>query len=129
MIVKCYQEFNLFNITSLIHTRDWVLYAWTSILTSRVHTAEDCQESQQFAFRIGRAPVNPHLDCGFLFLSTQEYQLPGGEISQHRPFTLGGIFRGVVVRQWNLVFIYIGDGLWPRFDLTNLEEAALAFTL
>jgi hypothetical protein len=64
---------------------------------SQVCTAEDCREIRQFAFRIGPAPINPHLRCGFSFLSTQEYRLTGAEMCQRRRFHLGGFFRGVVI--------------------------------
>jgi len=124
-IIKYYLEFYLFKITSLIHTQDWAVYACTSIYSSPVRVAEDYREFRQFAFRIGRAPFNPHLLCGFSFLSTRQYRLPGDEVSQHRPSTLGGIFWGVVVRRRSLIFVYIRDGNWPRFDLERLETAAL----
>jgi hypothetical protein len=32
----------------------------------------------------------------------------------------------VVVRRRNVIFVYIGDGNWHRFDLDQLEIAALA---
>jgi hypothetical protein len=83
------------------------------------------REFQQFAFRIGRATFNSHLRCGVSFLSTREYRLPDAEISQHRRFTLRGIIRGVVVRRGSLIFLYIGDGQWHRFNLSQLETAAL----
>jgi hypothetical protein len=69
--------------------------------------------------------VNPHLRCGVLFLSAREYRLPGAEISQSRRVTLQGIFRGVVIRRRSLIFLYIGDGRWHRFNLERLEAAAL----
>jgi hypothetical protein len=83
------------------------------------------RESGELAFRIGRAPFNVYLHCGFSFLSTGEYQLPGAEISQHRCFTIRGIFQGVVSRRGNSGFAYIGDGCWHCFDLERLEAAAL----
>jgi len=106
-----------------------VLYAWTSVHTSRVRTATESREFRQVAFRVGRARPNPHLRCGFTFLSTREYRLPGAEIHQHRRFTLRGVFRGVVVRRGNLIFVYIGDGNWHRFNLTELEDAAVELQL
>ena len=113
------------NITSLIHTRDSAGYAWTSLYTSLVHTVEDCQVIWQLAFQIGGAPFHPHVRCDFSFLWAREYRLPGAEISQHRRFTLRGIFRGVVTQQRGVIFVYIGDGLQHRFDLDRLEAAAL----
>ena len=35
----------------------------------------------------------------------------------------------MVVRRGNLVFIYIGDGNWQRFNLEVLEEASLELVL
>ena len=113
------------NITSLIHTRDWALYAWTSLYTCRIRTAEESREFRQIDFRIGRAAFNPHLRCGLAFLSERRDSLPGVEIYQHRTFTIRGIFRGVVVRRGNLVFVYIGDGNWHRFKLDVLEQLAV----
>jgi hypothetical protein len=106
-----------------------VLYAWTSVYTSRVRTATESREFREIAFRVGRAPVNPHLGCGVIFLSTRRHRLPGAEISQHRRFTLRGVFRGVVVRRGSLIFVYIGDGNWHRFNLTELEDAAVRLQL
>jgi hypothetical protein len=106
-----------------------VLYAWTSVHISRVRTATESREFRQIAFRIGRAPFNPHLRRGFPFLSTREYRLPGAQIAQHRRFTLRGVFRRVVVRRGNLIFVYIGDGNWHWFSLTDLEDAAIALQL
>ena len=106
-----------------------MLYAWTSVYTSRVRTATESGEFRQIAFRVGRAQCNPHLRCGVTFLSAREYRLPGAEIHQHRRFTLRGVFRGVVVRRRSLIFVYIGDGNWHRFDLAVLEDAAVGLQL
>jgi hypothetical protein len=38
---------------------------------------------------------------------------------------LRGIFQGVVVRWGNLIFVYIGERNWHRFNLKTLEAAAL----
>jgi hypothetical protein len=35
----------------------------------------------------------------------------------------------VVVRPGNLIFVYIGDGNWHRFDLERLEDAVLGLVL
>jgi len=78
---------------------------------------------------MGRAPFNPNLCCGFPFLLTREYRLPGAEISQNRHITLRGVFRGVVARQRSLMIVYIGDGHLHRFDLESLEAAALEFAV
>jgi hypothetical protein len=106
-----------------------VLYAWTSVHTSRVRTATESREFRQVAFRIGRAPFNPHLRCGVSLVSTREYRLPGAEIHQHRHFTLRGIVRGLVFRRRSLIFVYIGGGYWHRFNLTELEDAAVHLQL
>jgi hypothetical protein len=103
------------------------VYAWTSVHTNLARTATGCRELWQLAFGIGQALFNPQLHCGFLFLSDREYQVPGAEISQYRRFTHEGIFRGVVVRRGNLIFVYIGDSWWCRFDLETLDAAALEF--
>jgi hypothetical protein len=106
-----------------------VLYAWTSVHTSRVRTATESREFRQIAFRVGRAPFNPHLRCGISLVSTREYRLPGAEIHQHRRFTLRGVFRGVVVRRGGLIYVYIGDGNWHQFDLSVLEDEAVRLQL
>jgi len=84
-------------ITSLINTRDWALYAWTSLHTCRVCTATESQVFQQSSFPIGKGPFNPHLLGGFSCLQVQEYRIPGAEISEHRRTTVQGIFQGVVI--------------------------------
>jgi len=88
---------SIITITSLIHIRDYPLYAWTQVHTIRVHTATSCRDFWQSALQFGRAPFNPHLPSGFKFLRTRWHRLPGAEISGYRPITIRGIFRGVVV--------------------------------
>jgi len=122
-ILKYYLQFYLFKITSLNDTRDWALYAWTSLYSSWVRNVEGCRKFRQLAFRIARAPFNPQLWFNFSSLSDAEYRLPGAEISQHHHFTLGGMFP-VVIRPMNrLIFGYIGDDQWHRFDFEKFEEA------
>jgi hypothetical protein len=87
-ILKHYLEFYLFKITSLLHTGDWVIYAWTLIFTGRVSTPESCREFQHLAFQIGIAPINTHLHCSCSFLSTREYRLSGAAICQNWRSTL-----------------------------------------
>jgi hypothetical protein len=60
-----------------------------------------------------------------VFLSTQEYRLPGAEMSQHWRLTHRGILRGVVTQRRDLIFVYIGDSCWHRYVLEALEAAAL----
>jgi hypothetical protein len=60
---------------------------------------------------------NPHLPSGFLFLRTQEYQLPGIEVLEYGRATIRGVGRRVVARWGDLIFLYIGDGNWRRFNL------------
>jgi len=60
-------------ITSLIHTRDWSIYAWTSVHTSWVRNTEECRGFRQFAFRIGGARLNPQLGWSILFPSTRDH--------------------------------------------------------
>jgi hypothetical protein len=124
MISKYDFEFYLFTITSLIHTWDWALNAWTSVHTSRDRTLEGSREFRQLGFWIGGAPFNWPLCCGFSFLSGWENGIPGAEISQHGSFTLLSIFRGVVIGQRRLIFVHFGNGHWHRFDLERLEAAA-----
>jgi hypothetical protein len=54
---------------------------------------------------------------------TQESRLPGAELFQHRRFTFQGIFQRVMARRVDLIFVYIGDGLWHRFSLSQLDVA------
>jgi hypothetical protein len=35
----------------------------------------------------------------------------------------------VVVRRGSLIYVYIGDGNWHRFDLNVLEDAAIQLQL
>jgi hypothetical protein len=58
----------------------------------------------------------------FLFLPTQDYLVPGAEIFKHQCVTFRGVFRGVVVRRGSLMFVYIQDEHWRRFDLAALER-------
>ena len=118
-----------FTSTSLIHIRDCAMNGWTALYTSRVHTAEAGRDFRQSGFRVGRAPFNSQLRCGLSFLSTREYRLPGAEISQQRLFTLQGIFRRVVVRRRDLMFVYNRDGNWHRCNLNELETLSLELVL
>ena len=59
---------SIITITSLIHIRDYPLYAWTQIHTIRVHNATSCRDFRQSSLQFGRAPLNPHLPSGFTFL-------------------------------------------------------------
>jgi len=86
-----------FTIASLIHLRDYALYACTPVDIVPICTATSCRTLLQPSLQFGRAPFNSHLPSGFLFLQTQEYRLPGAKVYQHRRITIRGIFRGVVV--------------------------------
>jgi len=108
------------NITTLLSTRDWATYARTSTESTRVRTATHCSVFRQPSFRISSAAFDRHLLCGASLLGNHEYLLPGAEKSQHRGTTRRGLFQGVVVRRGSLVFIYIEDVLWHRFDLETL---------
>jgi len=122
-ILKDYQEFYLSNtltITSLIHLRDYPLYPWSQVHTVRVRTATSCRDFPQSSSQFGRGPFNPHLPSGFTFLRTRRYRLPGAGISEHRFITIRGVFRGVVIRQGSIIYIYRGDGLRYRFRLVAL---------
>jgi hypothetical protein len=104
------------NITTLIHLGDQAVYVWMTLDTIRIRSPEDCRVIQQFAYSVGRSTFNPHLPSGFSFLSTREYQLPGAEVSEHQRTTIRGVGRKVAIRRGSLVFIYLGDGTWKRFD-------------
>jgi len=84
-------------ISSLINTRDWAFYVWTSLHTCRVRTSTDCRVLRQSSLSVGKGPFNPHLPGGFTFLRTREYRLAGVQILDLRRFTIRGVFRGVVV--------------------------------
>jgi hypothetical protein len=58
-------------MTSLINTRDWAIYACTSLYTSRVHTAKESGSIQQCSVSVPRALFNPHLPGGFLFCKSK----------------------------------------------------------
>jgi len=104
-------------ISSLIHLRDYPLYAWAQVYTIRVHTTTSCRDFRQSSLQFGRAPFNPHLPHSVPFLSFRRYQLPGAEISEYWSITVRGIFPGVVARRGDLIHLYRGDGLWYRFRL------------
>jgi len=110
------------NISSLLSTSDCTTFAWTSFESTRVCTATRGGVFWLTSFRISRAVCNPNLEGGRSFLRTPEYWLPGGEISQHQGTAIGGIFRGVVVWHWSLVFMYKWNGLWYRFNLGTLAR-------
>jgi len=103
-------------ISTLIHLRDQAVYVWTTFDTIRIRSATSSQVIRKFAYSIGRSTFNPHLPNGFSFLSTREYRLPGVEVSEHRRVTLRGVGRRVAFRRGSLVYIYIGDRLWKRFN-------------
>jgi len=69
--------------SSLINTRDWAFYVWTSLHTCRVHTAPDSQIFRQSTLSVRRGPFNPHLLGDFTFLPTREDQLPSAQISEY----------------------------------------------
>jgi len=89
----------------------------------------DCQELQQSPLAVGRAQFNPHLQSGFSYLRTREYRVPGAEISQQRRITIRGVFQGVVVQLGGLVYVYIGDGHWRRFDTVALQTRSRGWVL
>jgi hypothetical protein len=103
-------------ITSLIHLRDQAVYVWTTLDTIRIRSAEECRVIRRFNYSIGRSTFNPHLPIGFSFLSTQRHRLFGTTVHQHRRVTIRGVGRRVAFRRGDLVYIYIGDGSWRRFD-------------
>jgi hypothetical protein len=43
-------------------------------------------------------------------------------ISQHQRITGQGIFRALVVRRRGLIYIYLGEGNWKKFDLEALAR-------
>jgi hypothetical protein len=103
-------------ITSLIHLRDQAIYVWTTLDTIRIRTSEDCRVVRKFAYSIGRSTPNPDLPSGFSFLSTREYRVPGATVSEHRCTTIGGVGKRVAFRRGSLIYIYLADGHWRRFD-------------
>jgi hypothetical protein len=103
-------------ITSLIHLRDQVVYVWTTLDTIRIRSPTSCRVIWKFAYSIGRSTYNPHLPGGFSFLSTREYRVSGVTVSEHRCTTIRGVGRRVVVHWGSLVYIYLVDGQWRRFD-------------
>jgi hypothetical protein len=103
-------------ITSLIYLRDQAVYVWTTLDTIRIRSATDCRVIWRFAYSVGRSTPNPHLPSGFSFLLTRQYQLPGVEVSEHRRTTIRGVGRRVAFQRGSLVYIYISDGNWRRFD-------------
>jgi len=114
--------YSLFKITSLINTRDWVLYSWTSLYTCPVCTATKSRVFRQSSFSIGRAPVNPYVPGGFSFLRVQEYLVSGTTMCQHRHTTIQVIFQGLVIRRRSLIILYLGDSSWRSFDLKVLAS-------
>ena len=108
--------------SSLINTRDWAFYVWTSLHTCRVHTAPDSQIFGQFTLSVRRGPFNPHLLADFTFLPTREDQLPSAQISEYLCVAIRGVFRGFFVRRRRLIFVYLGDGHWRRFELAALAR-------
>jgi hypothetical protein len=106
----------LYIISSLIHLRDQAVYVWTTLDTIQILSATDSGVFRRFADAIGRSASNSHLPCSFSFLSTWQYWLRGVEVSEHRRITIWGVGRRVADRWGCLVFIYLGDGNWRRFD-------------
>jgi len=123
-MIKYYSEFDLFKITSLIHTRKWALYISTSLYTCQMRTATPCRVFRLSACSVSREPLNPHLQDNFLLLPPQEYRLPGAEILQHLCNTIRGIFRGVVIQRRSIMFRYLGNSQWRFFELESLARRA-----
>lgn len=55
-------------ISSLINTRDWLLYAWSTTYTCQVCMATDCQVFWQSSCSFRSTPLIPHLLCGIQFM-------------------------------------------------------------
>jgi hypothetical protein len=55
-------------------------------------------------------------------LRVSEYQLSGATVSEYRSITIQGVFRGVIVGQRSLIFVYIGDRCWRRISLEALAR-------
>jgi len=127
-ILKYYKEFYLLyyiTISSLIHLRDQAIYVWTTLDTIRIRSATDRRVIRRFDFSIGRSLFNPHLPSGFSFLSIRDYRLSGVEVSDHWHTTIQGVGRRVAIRRGSLVFIYLGDGEWRRFDFSRSWSSEL----
>ena len=93
------------------------MHVWSTLDTMRIRSATDCRIVRSVTLSAGRSTFNPHLPSGFLFLRTQEYRLPGVAALDHWRTTIRGVCQAVVARQGNLIFLYIGEGHWRRFDL------------
>jgi len=103
--------------TSFIHLCDQATYVWETFDTIRIRSPTSCRVIRRSTLSVGRSTFNPHLPSGFSFLSTRGYRLPGVEILEHRRVTIQGVSRRVAAWRGSLVFLYISDGKWRRFDL------------
>jgi hypothetical protein len=102
--------------TSLIHLRDQVMYVWSITNTIRIRSETSCWIIRWSCLSSGWSWFNQHLPRRFSCLQTQEYSLPGIEVSEYRRITIHGVGRGLVERRGSLIFLYEGEGLWRRFD-------------
>jgi len=118
-IIKNSIYYKSLTITTLIHLRDQATYVWSTSDTIRTRSASSCRTIRRTAFSVGRSTFNPHLLCGFSFLRTREYRLPGVVVHEHQRITIRGVGRRVVTRRGSLIFLYVGDGLWRRLNLES----------
>jgi hypothetical protein len=126
-ILKYCPEFYLyFTKHYFSHTHwDWALYAWTSLHACRVRIARESPVLRQSSLSLGRGPFNLHLPGGFSFVRVWEDRVPGAITSEYRLTTVWGIFRGLVVSWRSLIFFYLGESLWRRYDLEALGRCRL----
>ena len=106
-----------FIISSLIHLRDYALFAWTQVDTISVCTTEASQTFQRTYCSSGRASFNPHILSGLAFHHLYWYQLPCTLILMYRVITHRRVSRGLVVSGGGLVYgFYVATGDWSQID-------------
>jgi len=84
---------------------------------SRIRSGTSCCDIRRISLSVGRITYNSHLPSGFSFLQTREYQQSGADVLEHGRTTIPGVGRKVVGWEGILVFLYISNGNWMRFNL------------
>jgi len=112
----------LSKITSLIHLRDYALYAWAQGDTIPVCTPEECRTFGQLYCSTGRASFNPDIAHGVAFCHQHWYQLPSTSICVNRVITIQRVLWRLAFPGRGLIFgIKEDTRTWSRIDPRTLE--------